>query len=408
MFEKLRGFDVDPIMKAAADFRADARADKLDLTVGVYQDESGQTPVLSAVKAAEMRLAKEQSSKAYMPLTGDPEFCLLVGELVFGEGAGQRYGLFSAQTAGGAAALRVAADLMAALPGKPTVWIQTPTYSNYRAIFEHAGANVATLPYYDHRTQRIEFDDMMSGLNHAQPGDAFLFQGPCHNPTGADMSDAQLGMLLDRLQSAGIVPILDLAYLGFAKDFESDCSTARKVVDRFKECIICVSLSKSFGIYRDRTGALFVKSARADQAETSRALSALIRSNLSHAPDHGAAVVKTILFDPQLKHAWLDSLAEMSARVVATRRKIVQVEHEMKLSPQLSYLENQKGMFSLLPLTYVQEIELREKFGIFLVRGGRMNVARLADDDINRIIRAVHQVIEQDRTASLKQSPRLE
>jgi aspartate/tyrosine/aromatic aminotransferase len=390
MFEKVEDYPVDPIMIGADYFAQDPRADKLNLTVGIYQDGDGKTPVLQAVKIAETRLIETQTSKSYLALTGDAEYCRILGQEIVGT---DHYDSFvAAQTAGGAVALRIMADLLAQMPDPPTVWLQTPTYGNYVPILTAAGAHFQSVPYYDPLARAIMFDQMLEGLNKAHSGDVFLMQGVCHNPTGADMTPAQFDALLDRLEARGIVPWIDLAYLGFAQGFAADCDMASKIAARFPECVICITLSKSFGIYRDRAGALFVKTRHVDRARMKRAVNAIVRSGASHAPNHGPAVARTILEDADLKALWLSELDQMRQRVFHVRKDIAEIEMCDFGRCDLGYLAHQSGMFSLLPVTTVQEAALTKKHGIHVVKGGRVNVARLAANDIPHLIQAFHDI----------------
>ncbi|PTX01542.1 aromatic amino acid transaminase [Pararhodobacter aggregans] len=390
MFERVEDYPVDPIMIGAEYFARDPRQDKLNLTVGIYQDAQGRTPVLEAVKRAEARLVETQATKSYLALTGDADYGRLLGAEILGPAHGP--GWVTAQTSGGAVALRVMAELLAQMPEPPTIWLQTPTYGNYVPILTAARARFATVPYYDPLRREITFERMLDGLKAARRGDVFLFQGVCHNPTGADLSPDQLAALLDVLEERGIVPWLDLAYLGFAEGFEADCAVARQIAERFDEAVVCVTLSKSFGIYRDRAGALFVKARAADRERMHRAVSAIVRAGSSHAPDHGASVVRVILGDPALKALWLAELEAMRARVAGVRARIVAVEEAEFGTGSLGYLAGQRGMFSLLPLTEAQEDALTRDHGIHVVKGGRVNVARLGDGDIPWLIRAVRDV----------------
>ncbi len=390
MFEQIKDYPVDPIMIGADYFAQDPRADKLNLTVGIYQDEHGQTPVLRAVKLAEQRLVESQASKSYLALTGDATYCRVLGQEIMGETYDDAW--VAAQTAGGAVALRVMADLLAQMPKPPTVWLQTPTYGNYAPILTAAGARFSHLPYYDPIQREITFDQMLDGLKGAKSGDVFLMQGVCHNPTGADMSAAQFDALLDVLEAQGIIPWLDLAYLGFAQSWDEDCEMARKIAARFPECILCITLSKSFGIYRDRAGALFVKTSAHNKDRVNRAVSAIVRSGASHAPDHGPSVVREILQDSALKEIWRGELEQMRARVAGVRKQISATEQTMFGTDTLGYIAEQSGMFSLLPLTKAQETALTHDHGIHVVEGGRVNVARLGPDDIEKLIRAISEV----------------
>lgn len=391
MFETVGDYPVDPIMIGAEYFAQDPRSDKLNLTVGIYQDAHGETPVLQAVKRAERQLVETQKTKSYLALTGDAEYCAVLGRALMGAAHDATW--VSAQTAGGAVALRVMADLLAQMPARPTVWMQRPTYGNYVPILSAAGARFADVPYYDPLRREITFEQMLDGLSAARPGDVFLMQGVCHNPTGADMTPEQIEALLDALEARGLVPWLDLAYLGFAGSFEEDCATARLIAERFEECILCITLSKSFGIYRDRAGALFVKTRSADRARVHRAVTAIVRSSASHAPDHGPSVVRTILQDPELTAMWLGELDAMRARVAQVRTALVQAEHDIFGTGELAYLGQQAGMFSLLPLTDAQEAALTREHGIHVVKGGRVNVARLGPGDIPWLVKAVHAVM---------------
>lgn len=390
MFEKIEDYPVDPIMIGADYFARDPRRDKLNLTVGIYQDQAGQTPVLRAVKEAERRLVGTQRTKSYLALTGDAEYCTVLGQEILGAAFDADW--VAAQTSGGAVALRVMADLLAQMPEPPRVWLQTPTYGNYVPILSAAGACFAAVPYYDPIARQITFDQMLEGLNAARPDDVFLMQGVCHNPTGADMTPEQFAALLDLLEARGMIPWIDLAYLGFARSFDADCAMARQIAARFAECIVCVTLSKSFGIYRDRAGALFVKTRQADRARMHRAVSAIVRAGASHAPDHGPSVVRTILQDQALKALWLQELDQMRARVAQVRADIVQTELDDFGTQELACFARQSGMFSLLPLTEGQEQALTAEHGIHVVKGGRVNVARLGSGDIGWLIRAVQAV----------------
>ncbi len=270
----------------------------------------GATPVLKAVKLAEQRLVDNQQTKSYLALTGDPDYCRVLGCEIFGPDL-YNDGLVAAQTSGGAVALRVMADLLAQMPTEPTVWLQTPTYGNYGPILAAAHTPVQSLPYYNPLQRSLVFEQMLHGLKKARAGDVFSLQGVCHNPTGADMSPEQFDALLNLLEERHIVPWIDLAYLGFSRSVDTDCAMARRIMARFEECIVSITLSKSFGIYRDRAGALFVKTKTSDHDKVLRAVSAIVRSSASHAPDHGPSVVRTILQDQKLKALWLADLQQL-------------------------------------------------------------------------------------------------
>jgi aspartate aminotransferase len=86
VFESLESLPADAILGIMALFRADQIPNKVDLSVGVYQDDSGRTPVLDCVKRAEQGLIDEQQTKTYVAIAGNPGFNRGVEELLYGDG----------------------------------------------------------------------------------------------------------------------------------------------------------------------------------------------------------------------------------------------------------------------------------------------------------------------------------
>jgi aromatic-amino-acid transaminase len=396
MFSTLPMQPTDAIMALMAVLRSDPRPNKIDLGVGMYRDEQGSTPVFRAVKDAERILLQTQASKSYLGPTGDEAFINLVGNLVLGA---ERMGsdrLVGVQTPGGGGALRLAGELIAAANPKARVWLGAPTWPNHPSIMAAVGLEVVTYPWFDAETQTFQFEQTVEALSSARAGDVVLLQGCCHNPTGADPTEAQWRQLANLIAERGLVPLLDMAYQGLGDGLDSDALGARLVLEAAEEGLLAYSCSKNFGLYRERTGALFVQVRAQRDAAAARALMAhLVRVNWSMPPDHGAAVAGLILDTPSLRATWETELTAIRNRLSAVRRALA-ADHA-----SLAAVEWQKGMFSLLPLSVPAIDRLRTEFGIYLVDSGRVNIAGLAGTQVARFAKALASVrLEEALTAA--------
>lgn len=388
MLKSLTVAPPDPLLSILDAFRSDPRDTKLDLGVGVYRDAAGRTPVMAAVKTAERALLEAQSTKAYVGASGDLEFVRLMGDLALGaEAPERRTGL---QTTGGTAALRLAADLLAR-GGERRVSFVAPTWPNHPPILEAAGFWLNAIPAFDAARQRIDFGRVLDAVDHLGPGDVLLLQASCQNPTGVDFTPDQWDALAYSVAQREVVPLIDAAYLGLGGDLDADAAGLRKVVAEAPLSILALSCSKSFGLYRERTGALIAVSADSAlrQAVMSNLLS-LARANYSMPPDHGAAVVRTILTAPGLRQSWAGELAGMRERLSGLRQAIAQkgLAGRIDLAP----IAAQRGLFSQLPLTVEEQSALRLDHGVYVATGGRINVAGLNEADIPRFAAALKDV----------------
>ncbi|MDD2706123.1 MAG: aminotransferase class I/II-fold pyridoxal phosphate-dependent enzyme, partial [Acidocella sp.] len=304
MFDRLPQFTADPILALIGRYAADKRSQKIDLGVGVYKNEAGETPVLKAVTAAEGMILKAQTTKTYLGASGNLNYsnslkALVLGEQVMAE-AGSRIVPF--QAVGGTGALRLAADLLAKAEPRGAVWVGTPTWPNHLAIFQAAGLKIETYVYVAPLQQEVDFAQVLDAAKRAQKGDAFLIHACCHNPTGIDFSHAQVDELLAVLRERGVFPLVDCAYAGFAKGFVEDLYLVRKVMAEFDEALVCFSCSKNFGLYRERVGLVLAKApVEALVPNLTLGLSSVARANYSMPPDHGAAIVATLLGSTELK-----------------------------------------------------------------------------------------------------------
>jgi aromatic-amino-acid transaminase len=385
MIEDLAPRAPDPLLKIIKMFRDDPRSDKIDLGVGVYRDASGATPVMKAVKEAEKRLHAEQKTKTYVGQQGDVEFLRLVGELVFGSAASE---MVSIQAVGGTGALRLGCDLLREAGAKRIVLPQ-PCWPNHPAIVRAARLEPIDAPFFNVTEQRIDMERLIAGFAKAERGDAVILQACCHNPLGADFSLQQWEELAAELSARGLIPFLDLAYQGFGDDVDADVAGLRAIVSRLPEAVIAVSEAKSFGIYRERVGALFVKAPERARAAVLSNLATIARANYSMPPDHGASVVRTVLADEGLTKSWRDELDQIRSHIKRTRAMLAA---ERVNSIPMHLIAGQKGMFSTLPLNDAQVTMLREQYGIYMTDAARINVAGLREADIPRFVEALKAV----------------
>lgn len=392
MFDQLPAAKLDPLLDLMRLYREDTRTQKIDLGVGVYRTATGETPVMRAVKAAEKRLLEAQASKSYLGPEGDRVYVDLLQALLFGakHPALTASRIAGCQTPGGTGALRLGAEVLAATK-VARIWVGTPTWPNHIPIFAAAGVKAETYPFFDVKTQSIQFDAMLDALRKADAGDAVLLHGCCHNPTGADLSPAQWREVNDVVLARKLLPFVDFAYHGLGDGLDVDIEPARILAAEAPEALFAFSCSKNFGIYRDRTGMLSVLAKNDVKAKNSLGVAMnAARASYSMPPDHGAAVVRTILEDAALKAEWLAELDTMRDRLAFVRKSLVEAGRQKNIG--LAAIEQQKGMFSTLNLTPQQVDKLRVEHGIYMAGSGRINVAGFKDQDIPAFIDALAQV----------------
>jgi aromatic-amino-acid transaminase len=383
-FAELRPQSPDVLLSLIKQFNEDKRQRKIDLGVGVYRDAAGATPVFQAVKAAETRLLKTQTTKAYLGPEGDTGFLERIAPIAFGADVD---GLVAVQTPGGTGALRLAAELANAGRTGARIWLGTPSWPIHAPIFVQAGLTVEPYGCFDAGAQTLLFEQMMSALRQAAAGDLVLLHGCCHNPTGADPTLAQWRELANLISERGLLPLMDLAYQGLGEGLEPDALGLRTILESTDNALVAYSCDKNFGLYRERTGALFVK-ARGHTALVGSNVLQLARCAWSMPPDHGAAVVRVILDDASLTALWRAELNAMRLRLSAVRQAIA------KADPQLTALGSQRGLFALLPLSPRQVEVLRHDHGIYMAASGRINLAGLTPDSAPRFVHALQAVRE--------------
>ena len=396
MFEALEPAPRDPIFGLTEAFKRDPSPDKINLGMGVYQDEHGQTPVLRTVKLAEARLLEEETSKEYLDIAGSPAYAAAVQELVFGPGheiitSGHAV---TAHTPGGTGGLRVGAEFLKKVNPTARVWVSDPTWPNHPNVFGAAGFSVEIYPYFDAAANTLAFDEMMAALRAIPERDIVLLHGCCHNPTGIDPTPEQWAAIAEVLTERNLLPFVDLAYQGLGDGLREDAIGVLTLCRRVPEILIVSSFAKNFGLYNERTGALTLIAQSKETAQIAFGhLKQVIRANYSNPPAHGAAIVTIILNDPKLRAEWEGEVREMRKRINRTRQLFVDTLASLGAKRDFSFLKRQRGLFSFSGLTKEQVEALREKHSIYIVGSGRINVSGINEANVERLCRAIAEVL---------------
>ncbi len=393
LFQSLQALPPDAILGLIAEYRNDTRADKIDLGVGVYRTAEGKTPVLNVVKIAEQRLVTTQDSKAYIGTAGDQSFNAAMQAMTFDDAvSGDR--LTTLQAPGGSGSLRVAAGLLLRARERAAVWVSSPTWNNHVPLLGGAGLDLKPHPYYDTNQHVIETDAMLEALQNIPKGDVLLLHACCHNPSGLDPTEEQWRAISDIIVERELMPFIDMAYQGFASDIDSDAFIIRHLAGKVPEMVVANSCSKNFGLYRDRVGSLSVLAETpATRAIIASQLSNIVRTIYSVPPDHGAAVVATILNDESLRADWLVELAEMRDRLREMRRMLHEALESKAPDSDFSHLVRANGMFCFLGISEDQVEALKADYGIYMVGSSRINVAGITPNNVDYLASSIAAVL---------------
>jgi len=392
MFDYLKHLPNDPILGLMAAHRTDTNPRKIDLGVGVYKDEQGNTPVMRAVKTAEARLLQNQTSKTYVSPAGSAAFNEQIAGLVLGDKLRHELGdrRITFQTPGGCGGLRLAAEFIQKVKPGSKILVSDPTWANHIPLLGEAGLQIEKYPYYDYNNHGIRFDDMMARISQAGPGDLVLLHGCCHNPCGADLSQDQWQAVATLAQTNGFTPFIDLAYQGLGDGLADDSFGVRLLAETLPELVVVSSCSKNFGLYRERTGSLTVIAGhgKAAQAAASQ-IATTARGMYSMPPDHGASVVAEILADDELNEDWQLELTEVRERINSLRSALVAELNKQGIDRDFSFIEQEKGMFSFLGLNVDQVRTLIDSYSIYLVDSSRINIAGINNGNIAYLAQSI-------------------
>jgi aspartate/tyrosine/aromatic aminotransferase len=392
MFSAIHAAPPDSILGLTEAWKKDANPKKINLGVGVYKDDTGATPILKSVKEAERRIVEKAATKSYMPIAGDPVYARTVQAMILGAGhpalaAGR---VRTAHTPGGTAALRVGADFLRKFAPSATVWMSQPTWANHRGVFQAAGLKVADYPYYDPATRGLAAARMFEALRAVPEGDIVLLHACCHNPTGVDLDAAQWSQVAALAAAGRWLPFLDFAYQGYGDGLEADRTGVLALVAACPELLVASSFSKNFGLYQDRTGALSLVAADAKAAEAAFSnVEIAVRVNYSNPPAHGGLIVTAILGDEVLAAQWRGELDGMRGHIAEVRGMFVEALRAHGVPGDFSFIKRQKGMFSFSGLSDPQVQYLREKKSIYIVGGGRINVAGITRANVGYLCESI-------------------
>ncbi len=400
MFENTAVLPDDPILGLISRFAQDKRENKVDLGVGVYRNEDGQTPVLSAIKQAEQHLVDLQKSKSYLAPQGNMRFLDQLGRLVFGSAAYEALGenIACMQTIGGCGALRIAAEviLRSAVSPKPTIWVSTPTWGNHEPLIGGVGLHIKRYPYFDFSSSQLLFDEMVAFLDQVSRNDVVLFHGSCHNPTGVDLTPSQWQVIADLAQRKGFIPCVDLAYQGFGDGVDQDAESVRILARSVPEVLVCVSCSKNFALYRERVGAVYIKT---DSLQQARAINSQMinasRGIYSMPPDHGAEIVAQVLENNELKLNWLKELSEMRERINDLRGAFSSFMRDIRNDHKFDFIAQQKGMFSFLGLSDKHVAFLIQQKGIYLMSSSRASIPGLNKCNLRYVCVSINEALNE-------------
>ncbi len=396
MFEQLTPAPPDAILGLTEAFRKDPNPNKVNLGVGVYKDATGNTPIPASVKAAEVRLLENENTKTYLPIDGLPAFNSATQTLLFGADHEviRNKRAATAQAPGGTGALRVAADTIARVMRGATVWVSSPTWPNHPSVFQAAGLEVKSYPYFDPKTNDVDFDALLSTLRGLPAGDVVVLHGACHNPTGVDLSPSQWQAVAEVVTTNRLLPLVDFAYQGFADGLAEDAVGLHTIAKTGIDMLIASSYSKNFGLYNERTGALTMVARDEDAAQTLLShVKQAIRANYSNPPAHGGAIVATVLNDPQLRAQWEREVGEMRDRINSLRHLFVETLNEKGVTQDFSFIARQRGMFSFSGLTPDQVQALRDDYAIYIVGSGRISVAGMSEQSMDYLCEAIADVL---------------
>ncbi|MBN3055783.1 aromatic amino acid transaminase [Pectobacterium brasiliense] len=392
MFQNVDTYAGDPILSLMEKFKQDPRADKINLSIGLYYNEQNIIPQLRSVSAAESSLKQPaQSASSYLPMEGLQPYRTAIQQLLFGENhaALEAGRIATIQTLGGSGALKVGADFLKRYFPNSEVWVSAPTWENHIAIFEGAGFNVHTYPYFDGENLGVKFDAMLATLQALPARSIVLLHPCCHNPTGSDLTTEQWDRVIEVIIQRELIPFMDIAYQGFGLGIEQDAYAIRAVASAGVPALIANSFSKIFSLYSERVGGLSVVCDDADSAQRVLGqLKATVRRNYSSPPNFGAQVVSKVLNDVQLNADWKAEVEEMRTRILSMRQELVSALKNALPNRNFDYLLTQRGMFSYTGFSPEQVDRLREEFGVYLIASGRMCMAGLNHSNVQRVAAA--------------------
>lgn len=393
MFDKLTPAPKDAIIALMENYKSDPRAEKIDLGVGVYKNETGITPIMGVIKTAEQRLWQSQTTKTYTSLAGAQGFTDAMRDLVLGNSVDAAR-VAAVATPGGTGAVHNIFELILSAKRNATLWVSNPTWANHVSIANYVALSNEAYRYFDASSCRVDFDNMLADLQQAQAGDVVLLHGCCHNPTGANLNQSQWQHVADLLLAKQAIPMIDIAYQGFGEGLQDDAYGVRLLAQKMPEMLVAASCSKNFGLYRDRVGVIFAITKDSAQANLVQGkMNSINRLNYSFPPDHGAALVDIVLNDDSLRQEWQDELETMRQAMLNLRQALGDALRIKTNSDRFDFITQHRGMFSRIGITQQQVERLRKDYAIYMVSDSRINIAGVTLDKVEYLAQAIADVI---------------
>ena len=388
MFQHIEFYPGDPILGLVETYNQDPRTHKVNLGIGIYFDENGQMPLLNCVRQAEIKRAATPQPRPYLPMEGLAAYRTACQRLLFGDHAAvlQEKRVATIQTLGGSGALKVGADFLHRWFPEAKLYVSDPTWDNHRSIFEGAGFEVDTYPYYDPATIGVKFDEMTAFFETLPENSILLLHPCCHNPTGVDLTPAQWDTVLNIIRQRKLIPFMDIAYQGFGDDLNGDAYAIRAAADMGLPLFVSNSFSKNLSMYGERIGGLSVVCPNREEAELVLGqLKFTVRRIYSSPPAHGGYIAADVMDTPELYAQWVREVYEMRDRIRTMRQKLHDVLSAKVPGRDFSYFIKQRGMFSFTGLTPEQVEQLQKEYAVYLVGSGRMCVAGLNTRNIDYV-----------------------
>lgn len=401
LYSNVKRAPTDPILGVTQAFKADTRVEKVNLGVGVVTDKNGEVPKLECVKDAEEILAQASLPSTYLPIDGLPEYNKAVRELMFGKDSAlvRDNRVVTVQALGGTGALKIGADYLKTITPDARVYVSDPTWENHRGLFKQAGFEVDNYSYFDSTTHGVNFEGMLRSLEDMPEGSIVVLHACCHNPTGADLTKEQWGKVISLVAERNLIPFLDMAYQGFAEGIEADGEVVRRFANVGVDLYVANSFSKSFSLYGERVGALSIVTGSSEETENVLSnVKPVIRTNYSSPSRHGAEIVATVLASPKLRQSWKEDLDGRRLHIKNMRELFVQKLKEEVPDHDFSFILDQHGMFSYSGLTPEQVAELRLNDAIYALDSGRICIAALNENNIDRVVAAIARVLKKGST----------
>jgi len=387
------------VFEVVRNYNEDKHEKKVNLSIGAYRTDDSKPWVLPVVRQVEAEMgADDTANHEYLPILGLPEFANAAMRMCLGEDckAIKEERATAVQTLSGTGALRLCADTLRRLLGSSVFYYSNPTWGNHKTIFADAGFTEGRpYRYWDGAARGLDFAGMLEDLGGAPEGAVIILHSCAHNPTGVDPSQDQWRQLAELVKTRGLFPVFDTAYQGFATgDLDKDAWAVRYFAEQGFEMMVTQSFAKNFGLYNERVGNLTSVFASADVVTAVRSqMTLIVRASYSNPPNHGARVVARVLNDPKLFEEWRAAIRTMASRIAEMRDGLRSRLEKLGTPGQWDHITSQIGMFSYTGLSATQVKMLKDKYHIYLLSSGRVNICGLTTKNIDYVAEGINDVV---------------